>query len=245
MAKKLEIIPTIKEGVALALVNYLSILAAVVLYVLTIWIPYLNVGTTIAMASLPAEIAKGNVVNPLFIFKGEYRRNMGEFFILMALMYGAVSVGCMFMFVPGIVISYAWYIAIILFVDKDRSALDALRESNKLTYGNKARIFGIEALLAIALCVAMAIIAGIFSIGHIGWLQGIGTFINVVLAIFIVPAFLGVQAIIYKRLTSPEEEAPVAAPAPAPAPAPEAPAAEPAKPAKAPKAAKAAEPAAE
>ena len=210
MAKKLEIIPTIREGVSLALLNYLSILCAVVLYVLTVWIPYLNVGTTIAMASLPAEMAKGNVINPLFIFDSKFRRNMGEFFILMSLMIGAISVGMMFGFIPGIVISYAWYIAVILFVDKDRNALEALRESNKLTYGNKARIFWIETVLAIAIGLACGIISGLFSIGHIGWLEGIGVFLVLLLVIFFVPAMLGVQAVIYKRLTAPEEEAPVA-----------------------------------
>ena len=205
MAKKLEVIPTIQEGISVALVNYLSILAAVVLYVLTIWIPYLNVGTTIAMASLPAEMAKGNVVNPLFIFDGKYRRNMGEFFILMALMYGAVSVGFMFGIIPGIVIGYAWYIAIILFVDKDRNALEALRESNQLTYGNKMRIFCIELVLGLAIVIACGIITGIFSIGHVGWLEGIGMFLTVVLVIFVVPAMLGVQAVIYKALTASAE----------------------------------------
>ena len=205
MAKKLEVIPTIQEGISVALVNYLSILAAVVLYVLTIWIPYLNVGTTIAMASLPAEMAKGNVVNPLFIFDGKYRRNMGEFFILMALMYGAVSVGFMFGIIPGIVLGYAWYIAIILFVDKDRNALEALRESNQLTYGNKMRIFCIELVLGLAIGIACGIITGIFSIGHVGWLEGIGMFLTVVLVVFIVPAMLGVQAVIYKALTAPAE----------------------------------------
>ena len=208
MAKKLEIFPTIKEGVSLALVNYLSIVCAVILYVLTIWIPYLNVGTTIAMASIPAEMAKGNVINPLFIFDSKFRRNMGEFFILMSLMIGAISVGMMFGFIPGIVISYAWYIAIILFVDKDRNALEALRESNKLTYGNKARIFWIETVLAIAIGLACGIISGLFSIGHIGWLEGIGVFLVLLLVIFFVPAMLGVQAVIYKRLTAPAEEKP-------------------------------------
>ena len=207
MAKKLEIIPTIKEGVSLALVNYLSIVCAVVLYVLTIWIPYLNVGTTIAMASLPAEMAKGNVINPLFIFDGKFRRNMGEFFILMSLMIGAIWVGMMFGFIPGIVIAYAWYIAVILFVDKDRNALEALRESNKLTYGNKARIFCIELVLGVALGLACGIISAIFSIGEISWLEGIGAFLVFVLAIFFVPAMLGVQAVIYKSLTAPEEPA--------------------------------------
>ena len=212
--KKLEIIPTIKEGISLALVNYLSIVGAVVLYVLTLWIPYLNVGTTIAMAALPAEMAKGSVINPLFIFKGEYRRNMGEFFILMSLMIGAISVGFMFMFVPGIVIAYAWYIAVILFVDKDRNALEALRESNKLTYGNKARIFGIEIVLSLAIGIAMAIVSFIFGLGEIGWLEGIGTCINLLLLIFFIPAMLGAQAVIYKSLTAPEEPAPAADEAP-------------------------------
>ena len=207
MAKKLEIIPTIQEGITLALVNYLSIVAAVALYVVTLWIPYLNVGTSIAMASLPAEMAKGSVINPLFIFKAEYRRNMGEFFILMSLMIGAIWVGFLFGIIPGIVISYAWFIAVILFVDKDMSALEALRESNKLTYGNKMRIFGIEILLIVVLCVALGIISGIFSIGHIGWLQSIGSFINFVLIIFFVPAKIGVEAIIYKHLTTPEAPA--------------------------------------
>ena len=210
MAKKLEIIPTIKEGVSIALVNYLSIICAVVLYVLTIWIPYLNVGTTIAMAALPAEMAKGNVINPLFIFDSKFRRNMGEFFILMSLMFGAISVGFMFGIIPGIVIAYAWYISVILFVDKDRNALEALRESNKLTYGNKARIFWIETVMAIALGLACGIISGIFSIGHVALLEGIGTFIVVLLILFFVPAMLGAQAVIYKSLTAPEEEAPAA-----------------------------------
>lgn len=214
--KKLEIIPTIKEGVSLGLVNYLSVLCAALLYVATIWIPYLNVGTTIAMASLPAEMAKGNVINPTFIFDCKYRRNMGEFFILMSLMIGAIWVGFLFGIIPGIVISYAWYIAVILFVDKDRNALEALRESNQLTYGNKMRIFCMELVLGLAIGIACGIITAIFNIGHIGWLEGIGAFLTFVLVLFAIPALLGVQAVIYKALTNPEEEAP-AAPATEPA----------------------------
>ena len=81
MIKKLNIMATLKDGVAIALVNYLSLVATAALYVLTIWIPYLNVGTTIAMSSLPAEMAKGNILNPLFIFKGEYRFFIGDRYI--------------------------------------------------------------------------------------------------------------------------------------------------------------------
>jgi len=202
MNKKLNIMATIKDGLAIALVNFVSLILVTVLYVITIWIPYLNVGTTIAMCSLPAEMAKGNMVNPLFIFEGKYRKNMGEYFILMALMSGAISVGFLFMGIPGLVISVAWSFATVLFVDKDMSALDSLRESNKLTYGNKWRIFGAEALMGFALGILVAIVAGLFGIGDVNWLKAIGTIINVVIIIFMVPAIYGVEASIYKQLTS-------------------------------------------
>ena len=202
--KKLNIIATIKDGFAIALVNFVSLILVTILYLVTIWIPYLNVGTTIAMCSLPAEMAKGGAINPRFIFKGEYRKNMGEFFILMSLMMGAISVGFMFMLIPGIVISIAFGLASVLFVDKNMSSLDALRESNRLTYGNKWRIFGAEFLIAVCIEIVAGIIGFIFGIAEIGWLDAIGSVIVVVLCIFAVPAVFGVEASIYRQLTSGE-----------------------------------------
>jgi hypothetical protein len=202
--KKIDIMATIKDGLSIALINFLSLILVTVLYLVTIWIPYLNVGTTIAMCSLPAEMAKGGAINPLFIFDGKYRKNMGEFFILMALMTGAISVGFMFMGIPGLVISVAWNFATVLFVDKDMSALDCLRESNRLTYGNKWRIFGAEFLMGLALGVICGIISGLFGIGDINWLQTIGTILSVILIIFMVPAIYGVEASIYRQLTTGE-----------------------------------------
>ena len=167
MTKKLNMLATIQDGLRIALVNFLSLIAATILYILTIWIPYLNVGTTIAMSSLPAELAKGKVINPLFIFEGKYRRNIGEYFILIALMTLGIYVGFTFLIIPGIVISIAWSLAAPLFVDKDKGALEALRESNTLTYGN-------------------------------------GGIIAVIIILFAVPALYGVEASIYKQLTSGE-----------------------------------------
>lgn len=204
MDKKLNIMATIKDGLAIALVNFLSLILTTVLYVITLWIPYLNVGTTIAMCSLPAEMAKGNMINPLFIFDGKYRKNMGEFFILMALMYGAIMVGIFFGIIPGVVISIAWSLATVLFVDKEMSALDALRESNKITYGNKWRIFGATFLVVFCMEIVAGIISAIFGIGDVSWLKTIGSLITVVIMIFAVPAVYGVEASIYKQLTSGE-----------------------------------------
>jgi hypothetical protein len=102
------------------------------------------------------------------------------------------------------VISIAWNYAVVLFVDKDMSALDALRESNRITYGNKWRIFGAEFLIAFALGIVVAIIGAIFGIGDVKWLEAIGTIINVILLIFIIPAVFGVDASIYRQLTTGE-----------------------------------------
>lgn len=204
MDKRINIMATIKDGLAIALVNFVSLILVTVLYLVTIWIPYLNVGTTIAMCSLPAEMAKGGAINPLFIFDDKFRKNMDEFFILMALMSGAISVGFLFMGIPGLVISVAWSFASVLFVDKDMSALDCLRESNRLTYGNKWRIFGAEFLMGLALGVICGIISGLFGIGDINWLQAIGTILSVILIIFMVPAIYGVEASIYRQLTTGE-----------------------------------------
>ena len=233
--KKLNIIATIKDGIGLGLLNFLSLVLTAILYFVTIWIPYLNVGTTIAMCSLPAEIAKGSVINPLFIFDGKYRKNMGEFFILMALMGGAIFVGFFFGIIPGLVLSIAWSFAAVLFVDKNLSALEALRESNNMTYGNKWRIFGAEFLVVLAMEIVMAIVSAIFGIGDVGFLKAIGAIVNVAIALCIVPVIYGVEASIYKQLTTGEFVGEAEAQA---APAPQAPAAPKAEAPAAPKAEK-------
>lgn len=214
--KKLNVIATIKDGIAIGMINFLSLLFTTILYIVTVWIPYLNVGTTIAFSSLAAELAKGKVINPLFIFDGKYRKNMGEFFILFALMSGGISAGFAFGIIPGIVIAFAWDLTIVLFVDKELSALDALRESNRLTYGNKWRMFGILFLFGLAVIVVIAIIAALFGIGDVRWLEAIGDILIAAIAICVVPVACGIDASIYKQLSSGEilDEEPESAPAP-------------------------------
>ena len=109
--------------------NLLSILGAVVLYVLTIWIPYLNVGTTIAMTTIPIELSKGHVISPLFIFDAKYRRYMGEYFMLIGLMVMALIPAYLFLLIPGIVISYAWSLAFYLLLDIHNSQCHVLNAS--------------------------------------------------------------------------------------------------------------------
>jgi hypothetical protein len=195
--KKLDIQQVLTEGINIGIKNIVSLVLATILYVITVWIPYLNVGTTIAMLSIPVELSKGNVINPTFIFDGKYRKNMGEFFILIGLQCMAMIPAFFMGIIPGIVLSYAWGIAIYLFIDKDVHALDALRKSNEYTYGNKWRMFFIGLILSIALSIVTTIL---------GLIPVVGAILNVIVMILYVPINLGCNAVIYKQLTTPEEE---------------------------------------
>ena len=195
--KKLDIQQVLTEGVGIGIKNIVSLVLATVLYVVTVWIPYLNVGTTIAMCSIPVELSKGNIINPLFIFDAKYRKNMGEFFILVGLQTMAMIPAFLMGIIPGIVLSYAWALAIYLFIDKDIHALDALRKSNELTYGNKWRMFFIGLILGIAISIITSIL---------GLIPKVGVVLNVIVIILYYPIQLGCNAVIYRELTNSEEE---------------------------------------
>lgn len=194
---KLDIQQVLTEGVGIGIKNIVSLVLATVLYVVTVWIPYLNVGTTIAMCSIPVELSKGNIINPLFIFDAKYRKNMGEFFILVGLQTMAMIPAFLMGIIPGIVLSYAWALAIYLFIDKDIHALDALRKSNELTYGNKWRMFFIGLILGIAISIITSIL---------GLIPKVGVVLNVIVIILYYPIQLGCNAVIYRELTNSEEE---------------------------------------
>ena len=61
--KKITVTGVLSEGIGLGIKNAVSMLGATVLWLLTIWIPYLNVGTTIAMNTIPIELSKGKVIS--------------------------------------------------------------------------------------------------------------------------------------------------------------------------------------
>ena len=88
--KKIIVMGVLSEGISLGIKNAVSLLVATVLWIVTIWIPYLNVGTTIAMTTIPIELSKGKVISPVFIFDSKYRKYMGEYFTLIGLMAMAV-----------------------------------------------------------------------------------------------------------------------------------------------------------
>lgn len=193
--RKITVGGVLSEGISIGIKNAVSMLGATILWLLTIWIPYLNVGTTIAITTIPIELSKGKVISPLFIFNGKYRQFMGEYFTLIGLMYLSIIPAMFFMFIPGIIISIGWSLAIYILLDKGVAPGEAMIRSNKATYGYKWTIFGVSFVLVIALYILMYILFSIFS-------NGFGVFLIFLLIIVYVVASLGCSAVIYRNLTA-------------------------------------------
>lgn len=188
MERELKVLDIVTNGVTIGLKNFLSILGAIILYVITIWIPYLNVGTTIAMASLPIELSKGNVMNPTAIFDAKYRKYMGDYFILQGLIIMALLPAVLFMLVPALVLGLSWSLAIYLLIDKGLNPTQALAASNKHTYGYKWKIFFGYLILFLLYFIV------------VGILSYISEFLGGIVVLLLMPILLGVKAYIYKVL---------------------------------------------
>ena len=201
--RKITVGGVLSEGIGIGIKNAVSMLGATILWLLTIWIPYLNVGTTIAMMTIPIELSRGKVISPLFIFDGKYRQYMGEFFTLIGLLYLSILPAMFFMIIPGIIIAIGWSLAIYILLDKGIAPGEAMIRSNKATYGYKWTIFGVNLALVIIYFIAIYIVAMIaVHSGFIGFILGF-----IVVVIFMV-ANLGCEAVIYRKLTAepkPEE----------------------------------------
>jgi hypothetical protein len=185
--EKLDIMQTIKDGVQYGLKNFFPLLLMVILYVVTVWIPYLNVGTTIGFYKAIISIGRGETIDPTSIFSGENFKNLSGFFLLLGLLYIGIVVATFFMFIPGLVMSIAWSFAVYFFIDKKVSPLKSLQLSYDSTFGNKWRIFFTELLCCILVSIVCGILAVIPKVGVV--LSGIA----VVLCAAIVVAVEGVM----------------------------------------------------
>jgi hypothetical protein len=165
--EKLDIMQTIKEGVLYGLKNFFPLLLMVILYAVTVWIPYLNIGTTIGLYKAVIGIGRGETIDPTAIFSKENFKNLSGFFLLLGLLYMGITVACFFMFIPGMVMSIAWGFAVYFFLDKKVSPLKSLQLSYDSTFGNKWRIFLVGLICGILICVICGILATIPKVGMV------------------------------------------------------------------------------
>lgn len=191
---KITVGGVLSEGFSIGSKNLASIFIASVLWLVTIWIPYLNVGTTIAMMTIPIELSKGKIISPMFIFDGKYRQFMGEYFTLTGLICLSVIPAMCFMIIPGIVISIGWSLAYYILLDKKVAPGEALVQSNKATCGYKWTIFGVGILLGIAYYILQLILIWIIGDSSILLL-----FLILLISLYLVVR-LGCEAVIYRNL---------------------------------------------
>jgi len=192
--QKLEIAETLREGVDFSIKNIGPILVNFLLWLVTIWIPYLNVGTTIGLFSgIVIKLSKGENISFTEIFDPKYRKYMGEYFLTAGLLFIGVFIGVIFLIIPGVIISIAWSFALILVIDKGGiTPTEALTLSNKITYGYKGRIFLIEFIVSVIFSVISTILKRFDN--------NFAVFLLVIIAIFDIIVNLGIQASMYKQL---------------------------------------------
>ncbi|MDR0657465.1 MAG: hypothetical protein LBG18_00770 [Mediterranea sp.] len=199
VVRKITVGGVIKEGINIGIKNSLSLLGSTLLWLITFWIPYLNVGTTIAINTIPIELSKGKVISPTFIFDAKYRRYMGEYFNLIGLMLMSLIPAFFFMIIPGYVIIIGWSLAIYILLDKGVSPSEALIQSNNATYGYKWTIFFVNLIMVVIFYVLLYVLLSIFVFN-----ENIGIFLAVVLYLLLIVISQGCSAAIYKGLTKDE-----------------------------------------
>ena len=187
----------ISKGFEIGIKNIGTVAGAGALWILTFWIPYLNVGTTIGMLGIVVALSKGTPTTATEIFDPKYRKQMGEFFLLMAFVVFGTYAGMAFMIIPGIVISIAWGQAIYLFIDKGMGPLEAIRASNQITYGKKWTIFWGTFLLGLVFYLIVFFVSAIL----IQASPGLGFVILIVAYVAFISVYLGAAAYIYRELS--------------------------------------------
>ena len=85
-----------------AMSQFWSVLGAIILWIITIWIPYINVGTTIGLIRLQIKLGRGEKISAGDIFDAENRIPMGKMFLLWSFMTTGIIIGTIFFIIPGI-----------------------------------------------------------------------------------------------------------------------------------------------
>lgn len=198
MNSQLTISSIVTNGVQQGIKNFVPLLLTSILYILTIWIPYLNVGTTIGLIGMVAKLGRSETMSPTEIFNPSYRKSMGEFFLVTAFVIFGTIAGTAFLIIPGYVIAIAWGQATLLVLDKGMDPMSAIKKSNDITYGKKWTIF----LGSFALMIALGLAAGILM--FVGGLihKNLGAFLMFVAMMLIFPIVIAAQGYIYNTLLS-------------------------------------------
>lgn len=155
--RKLDFSQTFGDAFRIGGKNILSVIGTVFLWLLTCWIPYINVGTTIALALLPLKMSEGKVISPLYIFESKYRKWMGEYLLTVVMMVITFSLAALTV-IPAIVLMYSWSQTLFYLVGCRMNPTQAIHASNEATYGSKWIMFFVRLVFGLIYGVVMGLI---------------------------------------------------------------------------------------
>lgn len=197
MESKLNFQKTLTDGVNLGIKNIANLLLMAFLFLITFWIPYLNVGTTIGFYKNIIALSKGEDVVPMSIFSRDNYKNLGDFFLLLGLQTAGIGAAAAFLLFPAIVVSLAWQFAMYFFLDKGTSPLKSLSLSYDATLGEKWTLFFVYLACSILTGLIVGLLAAIPKVG------GILAFLALIAFVAII---IGIEATLYKYFSSKIEE---------------------------------------
>jgi len=197
---KLEVGDIVSNAFSKGLANVLPLFVNALLWALTIWVPYLNVGTTIGlMTGIMGKMAAGEPLSMTEIFNPAYRKYMGQWFLVSIFVGLGVLMGFGFIIIPGIVISISWMFAPILVVNKGMSPMDAIQKSTEMVDGNHFAIFISQVVITILIGIVVGILGGLFiSMPNLMFVWVILYFVAIAVALAI---FLSAAAYMYQKLS--------------------------------------------
>lgn len=195
----------ISNGFSLGFRNFFPLIGAFILWLITIWIPYLNVGATVGLYALVVKMSRGEKFSPVEIFDSSYRQIFPEFFLLLAIEYIGIFIGYVFFIIPGLILSIVWCISYFLLIDNGMGVLESLKSSSKATYEFKWDIFGGLFIIMIIFAAILLLVIWLFRttqtisplIGSILFL-----FMFMIFGLIFYAVYWGAYAHIYKELSN-------------------------------------------
>ena len=141
MNQVISFIDVIKSSFRIVKKYRFKVILSYLLWFITFWIPYLNIGTTIGLKKMIVKMSHDDSFSPLDIFDSENRKNIDIFLILWFISSNLIIIASfVFLFFPGYVMYFALSQIYLLFIDKNLGAMESIRESYRITYGEKWQI---------------------------------------------------------------------------------------------------------
>ena len=194
---------TFKESFSIGFGHIGSCCGAILLWLLTCWIPYINLGTWFGLQAMVNAWAKGEPFSATDIFDSRYRRMLPELLLGGSFRCILLTV-CIITVIPAVVLSIATMFTTLIILEKEYSPVEAIRESNRITYGSKWTIFGVMIVMELIVGAAIGVLGGIFAVVGL-FSPAVGVVLGIlellVILFFVFPVSLGMTASMWRQLS--------------------------------------------